>query len=43
VIQFLAAAGDFSLLHNIQTGCRFHPASFSVDNGDSFFWGKGEK
>jgi hypothetical protein len=43
VIQFPAGTGDFSLLHNILTGCRSHPTSFSVGNGVSFFWGKGEK
>jgi hypothetical protein len=31
-----AGITDFSLLHNVQTGCRANPASSSAGTGDSF-------
>jgi hypothetical protein len=35
-IRFLAGAGDFSLLHVIQTGSGAHPASYPVGTGGCF-------
>jgi hypothetical protein len=35
-VRFPAGAGDFSLLHHVQTGSGANPASFSVSIGGSF-------
>ena len=40
VVQFLAEAKHFSLLHSLQLGSGFHPASFSVDTSGFFHAGK---
>jgi hypothetical protein len=34
-VRIRAGITDFSLLHNVQTGCRANPASCSAGNGDS--------
>jgi len=35
-IQVTARAGNFSLHHRVQTGSKFHPASYPVGNRASF-------
>jgi hypothetical protein len=40
VIQFLAEAKHFPLLHSLQMGSGVHPASFSVDTSGIFHAGK---
>jgi hypothetical protein len=35
-IRFLTGAGDFSVLHTIQTGPGVHPASYPMGTGGSF-------
>ena len=33
-VRFAAEARDLSVLQNVPTGCRAHPASYSVSTGD---------
>jgi len=40
VVQFLAEAKHFTLLHSLQLGSGFHPASFSMDTSGFFHAGK---
>jgi hypothetical protein len=37
---FPARAGNFSLIHRVQTGSRVHPASYALSTGVSFLGGK---
>jgi hypothetical protein len=39
-VRFPAAVSNLSLLHSLQTGSRFHPASYWMDIWDSFSGGK---
>jgi hypothetical protein len=39
-IRLLAGAGNFSLLHRVQTRSRAHPASYPMGTGGSFPGGK---
>jgi hypothetical protein len=39
-IPFPARVGDFSLLHNVYTGCGAHPASYTMWAGDCSSSGK---
>jgi hypothetical protein len=39
-VRLPAGAGNFSLLHHIQTGSGAHPDSYPMDNKDSFPGGK---
>jgi hypothetical protein len=36
-VRLLARAGNFSLHHHFQNGSGAHPASYPMDNRDSFF------
>jgi hypothetical protein len=35
-VRITVGARDFSLFHNVQTGCGAYPASYTVGTGDSF-------